>query len=89
MSRYYENDYRNDYDHDGYDSDSGCGCGCSERREFPRCGLRVLVKPGCYKCKELKKYECRWTPPKYEYRYVRQPCRGTVAVSNVRKCCCN
>jgi len=54
MSRYYENDYRNDYDHDGYDSDSGCGCGCSERREFPRCGLRVLVKPGCYKCKELK-----------------------------------
>lgn len=58
------------------------------RKKLPKCA-KLCVKPGCYKCRELKKYECKWSPPKYELRYVRKQCKKPVAVVPRTSCCCS
>lgn len=84
---------------DGWKRDK-CGCKCITKdappckdypckKGLPKC-LKVCVKPGCYKCRELKKYECKYIPPKYELRYVRKVCQKPyIACSKVTSCCCN
>lgn len=74
-----------------YSSDEEYECSPEQipcRRNFPKCA-KICVKPGCYKCKELRKYECKWCPPKYELRYVRKQCKKPVAVVPRTSCCCS
>lgn len=86
-----------DWYSDDYSDDCGCKCIVKEakpckdypcKRNFPKC-MKVCVKPGCYKCKELKKYECKYTPPKHELRYTRKICKKPVATCPKISCCCN